>query len=85
MKGKEFLDLAREIVGNGGERHWRGAHIHAYYPLLLESREALTRWGFPALSVHTVPHHVRNKLTFAADNDLKTIGITLDYLSQRRA
>jgi hypothetical protein len=85
MKGREFLELAREIVGNGGERHWRGAHIHTYYALFLESREALSRWGFPAPSAHTVHHYARNKLTFAADNDLKTIGITLDFLSQRRA
>jgi hypothetical protein len=85
MQGRDFLDLAREIVGNGGERHWRGAHIHSYYALLLESREALARWGFPAPSVHTVHHHVRNKLTYAADKDLKTLGITLDHLSQRRS
>lgn len=85
MQGREFLDLAREIVGNGGERHWRGAHIHAYYALLLEGREVLARWGFPAPSVHTVHHHVRNKLTFASDKDLKSIGITLDHLSQRRS
>jgi hypothetical protein len=85
MRGREFLDLAREIVGNGGERHWRGAHIHAYYALFLESRDALARWGFPAPSLHTVHHHVRNKLTFAADKDLKSIGITLDHLSQRRS
>jgi hypothetical protein len=85
MRGREFLDLAREIVGNGGERHWRGAHVHAYYALLLESREALTRWGLPAPSPHTVHHHIRNKLTFAGDKDLKRIGISLDHLSQRRS
>jgi hypothetical protein len=85
MRGREFLDLAREIVGNGDERHWRGAHIHAYYALLLESRDALARWGFPAPSLHSVHHHVRNKLTFAGDKDLKSIGISLDHLSQRRS
>jgi hypothetical protein len=85
MRGKEFLELAREIVGNASERHWRGAHIHAYYGLLLESRDALDRWGFPATSVNTIHHHVRNKLTFAGDKDLKSIGISLDHLSQRRS
>jgi hypothetical protein len=63
MRGREFLDLAGEIVGNGGERHWRGAHIHAYYALFLESRDALTRWGSPPPPAHTVHHHVRNPLT----------------------
>jgi hypothetical protein len=43
MQGREFLDLAREIVGNGSERHWRGAHFHAYHALFLECREALAR------------------------------------------
>jgi hypothetical protein len=85
MRAREFLDLAREVVGNGGERHWRGAHVHAYYALLLEGREALVRWGFPPPSVHTVHHHVRQKLTFAGDSDLKSIGISLDHLSQRRS
>jgi hypothetical protein len=85
MQGRAFLDLAREIVGNGAERHWRGAHVHAYYALFLEGRDTLARWGFPAPSLHSVHYHVRNKLTFAADKDLKAIGITLDHLSQRRS
>jgi hypothetical protein len=85
MLGREFLDLAREVVGNGSERHWRAAYIHAYYALLLESREALVRWGLSAPPAHTVHHHVRNKLTFAGDKDLKSIGISLDHLSQRRS
>jgi hypothetical protein len=69
MQGREFLDLALEIVGNGGERHWRGAHIHAYYALLLDCRDALARWGLPPPSAHTVHYHVRIKLTFAGDQD----------------
>jgi hypothetical protein len=81
MRGRQFLDLASEIVGNGAERHWRGAHVHAYYALFLEARDALERWGFGAPSLQSVHHHVRNKLTFAGDKDLKNIGITLDYLS----
>lgn len=85
MRGREFLDLAREIVGNGSERHWRGAHVHAYYALFLESRDVLVLWGFPPPALHTVHHHVRSSLTFAADKDLKSIGIALDFLSQRRS
>src|SRR5438552_18145474 len=85
MRGRAFLDWAREIVGSGAELHGRGAHVHAYYALFLESREALARWGLAPPSVHTVHHHVRNKLTFAGDKDLKSIGISLDHLSQRRS
>jgi hypothetical protein len=85
VRGREFLNLAREIVGNGAERHWRGAHIHAYDGLLLECRDALARWGFPPPPHHAVHHFVRTKLMFAADADLRALGITLDHLSQRRS
>jgi hypothetical protein len=84
MEGKEFLDLAQEIVAGGSERHWRGAHIHAYYALFLEARDTLTSWGLPAPPQHTVHTFVRLKFTYASNADCKRIGYALDFLSQRR-
>ncbi len=50
MHGREFLELARELLASGTlPRHWRAVIIHAYYALLLECRDAMTRWGLPPL------------------------------------
>ena len=46
MRGREYLELAREILPGGTEKHRRGAAGRAYYALFLEGREALARWGF---------------------------------------
>src|SRR5260370_5867962 len=51
---------------------------------MLECREALSRWGFPAPPKHTVHHAVRQSLVFARHPDLKAIGDALDELVRRR-
>ncbi len=84
MEGRRFLDLAKEVITGATEAHWRGAVGRAYYALMLECRDALYRWGFklaPRENVHTF---VRLRLTYAADADLKMIGISLDKLLQVR-
>lgn len=84
MRGREYLELAREIVGGGTERHWRGASGRACYALFLEGREALTRWGFVPAPRDNVHHFVRLHFLFPSDADLKKIGYSLDHLRRLR-
>lgn len=84
MTGRAFLDIARELVAGATEAHWRAAAIHAYYALLLECRDALTRWGFALPSHQKVHAVVRLRLAYAADPDLKRLGDALDWLVRLR-
>jgi hypothetical protein len=85
MRGREFLDLAQELLSSGTHpRHWRGVVVHAYYALLLECRDAMTRWGLPPLTRQLVHAQVRLRLVYAADADLKWIGFRLEELSKDR-
>jgi hypothetical protein len=84
MRGRAFLDLAREILRGGGERHWRGASGRAYYSLMLECREALFRWGFPLPPRDNVHTFVRLRFTVPVHADLRTIGDHLERLGRLR-
>jgi hypothetical protein len=76
--------LARELLPGTLPRHWRAIIIHAYYGLLLEIREAMTRWGLPPLPRHQVHPQARLRLTYSTDPDLKRIGKILEDLSRHR-
>ncbi len=85
MRGREFLELARELLATGtAPRHWRAVIIHAYYAVLLECRDAMTRWGLPPPARQQVHAQVRLRLTFSAHPDLKKIGDELEILNKHR-
>jgi hypothetical protein len=85
MQGREFLDVARELLASGiYPRHWRAVVIHAYYALLLECRDAMVRWGLPPVPRQQVHAQVRLRLIYASDADLKRIGDALEVLNKHR-
>ena len=85
MPRREFLELARELLTTATQpRHWRAVIIHAYYALLLECRDTMTRWGLPALARQQVHAQVRLRLVYAGDLDLKEVGYKLEDLSKDR-
>jgi hypothetical protein len=84
MRGREFVDLAQELLPGTASRHWRGAMIHVYYGLLLESRDTMARWGLPAPGRQQVHAQVRLRMIYAAHPDLKKIGFALEELGRHR-
>ena len=84
MQGREFLELAQELLPGTLPRHWRAIIIHAYYGLLLECRDVMDRWGIPPPSRNEVHAKVRLRLVYATDPDLKQIGYALEDLIQER-
>lgn len=84
MRGRAFLDVARELVGGQTEAHWRSALSRAYYALFLECRDALEGWGIKVPPHQPVHSAVRMRFTVPLNADLKAVGYTLDRLGQRR-
>jgi len=76
--------LARELLAGSRPYHWRGAIIHAYYAVLLECRDTMAQWGFPAPPRHQVHATIRLRLVYASDRDVKNIGLTLERLGVHR-
>ena len=84
MEGRAFLKVARDLARIAGEAHRRAAIGRAYYALMLESRDLLTRWGISCRSSENVHHFVRLKLLYARDAKLKDVGVVLERLLKQR-
>jgi hypothetical protein len=84
VQGRDFLDLAREIIRGGTEKHWRGAAGRAYYALMLECRDALFRWGFALPLRETVHTFARDRFQAPNHRDLRAIGDPLARLGRLR-
>jgi hypothetical protein len=84
MDGRRFLDVARELLQGKDESHWRSALGRAYYALMLEARDALTRWGLPCPPRESPHHFARLRLHLPKDADCKSVAQALDDLSKLR-
>lgn len=84
MSGRDFLDIARELLAGATPAHRRAASGRAYYALLLEARELLRRWGFAPPPRDRVHSFVRLRFVYTADPSMQKIGIDLDELGQLR-
>jgi hypothetical protein len=84
MRGRAFLDVARNDAAGSGEAFWRAAVVNAYYSVVLECRDALSRRGFSSPSRQQLHAQVRLRFTFASDATLRRIGDALDRLVRER-
>ena len=84
MKPRLFLDAAKRQMAVSREENRRTAAGRAYYALLLECRDVLTRWGFVAPRSETVHRFVRLHFYTATIPDLVSIGTHLGIISQWR-
>ena len=78
MQGRDFLDVARDVLFQAKEPYWRATVIHAYDALMLECRDAPARWSISIVPRQNAHSAVRLRLLYASDFDLKEIGSKLD-------
>ncbi len=83
MNGREFLRVARHLLGRSGEEYRRTNVGRAYYALFLECRDAVHRWGL-LLPRHNLHQTLRNKFARSHDATLINLSHRLDRLGQWR-
>src|ERR1700677_3938864 len=84
MRGREFLNVARDLLLLKTPAHWRSSVSRAYYALLLEGRESLRRWGFALPRGDRIHAFVRLRFTYSADQPLRWVGMKMDNMVQLR-
>jgi hypothetical protein len=84
MDGREFLPVAQGASRGPTEAYWRTAAGRAYYAVMLELRDAFTRWGLSAPPQPFVHVAVRQRVYTSRDADMKRIGRMLDVLRDLR-
>jgi hypothetical protein len=84
MDARDFLDVAERLAQGSTEADWRTAAGRAYYGLMQEMNAALIRWGFGPPRRDRVHTFVRLHFIYAADADVKAIGIMLEQLVSLR-
>jgi hypothetical protein len=84
MVGRAFLDVAQRLSQERTEADWRSAAGRAYYALLLEGKATLRRWGFLPPPRDQLHRFVRLCIVYAADSDLKKIGLVMEDLAKLR-
>jgi hypothetical protein len=84
MDGRNFLEVAREVVNGPTEAHWRTAVGRAYYAVMLTLRDAFVRWGLSALPPASVHQGVHRRVFTSMDADMKQIGRWLVRLRDLR-
>jgi hypothetical protein len=85
MDGREFLQVARDVVTGGTEAHWRTAAGLSYYALMLTLRDAFVHWGLSAPPRASVHQSVYRRVFTSADTDMKQIGRWLARLRDLRS
>ena len=84
MKGRLFLDPARDLLAGPTEAHRRAAAGRAYYAAFQEAHSALKRWGVVIPARENIHAFVRLRFLYADDPDAQLIGKSLDALVQLR-
>jgi uncharacterized protein (UPF0332 family) len=84
MNGRAFLEAARRSLEAGDEADWRTAAGRAYYALLHECDDALTRWSLARPTEEAIHRYVRLSFAMVAQADLRPIGEELESLAALR-
>ncbi len=84
MKGRLFLEPARDLLAGPTEAHRRAVAGRAYYAAFQEAQTALRRWGVVIPPRENIHAFVRLRFLYSGDPDAKAIGHWLEDLVQLR-
>lgn len=84
MKGRLFLEPARDLLAGPTEAHHRAAAGRAYYAAFQEAHSALKRWGVVIPARENIHAFVRLRFLYAGNPDAQWIGRSLETLVNLR-